>query len=269
MKISDFIGSKSDVWNAVGLGLSVAATIFAAEAGAKASKRVEAAKAEKGELSKKEIFKLCWKDFVGTAVVQISGIACILKGKTMDLKTISRLSLAYEASSSFARLYGEKVVEQIGEAKNEELKTKALLESAPKASYRESEFTSLYDGDNYFMEPYSGKMFISSTTKINDAVNIFNDKLNTNDEAPIYDIWEAIHDSTPCKLNERLLDGDTNHMMGFIRKNGLVDVRYLEPAHKTINGNKISYTPIQFVDKSSWRHRDPFEYYEESVRWGT
>ena len=268
MKIFDVIKeNKSSILTGLGLGFGLVAVIASSESGKKAAKKIEEAEAtEEKKLTKKETIKLCWKDYAFPAVFEAASIACIVRGKTLDLKDISRLTIAYETTSRFMKIYSEKVMEQIGEQQNEELKKKALMEASPKIR-RESEATSLFDGDQYFKEPYSGKIFVSSTVKLDDAVNQFNDKLNNNDEAPLYDLWEAVCDSSPCVLNDRLLDGDLVQFMGFIRKNGLIAVEYCAPEHEIFNGNKVAYTPVRFVDRQHNRYRDPLEYYEESMRW--
>lgn len=269
MKIFDFIKeNKSSILTGLGIGFGLVAIMASSESGKKSAKRIEEAEvSEERQLTKKEKIKLCWKNYVFPAAFEFASIVCILKGKTLDLKDISRLTIAYETTSKFVKLYSEKVKEQIGEQQNEELKKQAQLEAAPKARRKESELASLFDGDQYFKEPYSGKIFVSSTVKLEDAVNLFNDKLNNNDEAPLYDLWEVVRDSSPNSLNDRLLEGDTVQVMGFIRKNGLITVEYCPPEHEIFNGNKVAYTPIRFVDRAHNKYRDPFEYYEEGMRW--
>ena len=269
MKIFELIKeNKSSILTGLGLGFSLVAVVYSAEAGSKASKKIETVEYnEDRNLTKKEVVKLCWKDFVFPVTFELASIGCIIAGKSIDIKDISKLTLAYETASKFAKVYSDKVKEQIGEKRNEELKKEAQKDISPVVRRYESEFPSLFDGDQYFREPYSGKIFVSSTVKLDDAVNQFNDKLNTNDEAPLYDLWEAVNDLSPIPLNRYLLEGDNVQMMGFIRKNGLITIEYANPEHDIINGNKIAYTPIRFVDRKHNRHRDPLEYYEESMRW--
>ena len=254
--------NKSTIVTGVGIGLSLAATALAVKYTYKITKEVEEAKKSGEDISGKTLLKRYWKEFLLVGGSQAASIFFTIKGKKMDLKEISRLTLVEKASLAFAKKYEEKVVEQIGKEKNDEIKQEARVESAPKV--KGSEIASLLDGDNYFKFVTVGKLAASSTVKIQDAVNQFNDRLNTNDEGTLYDIFDSIAYATPCSLNKQLLDGDAVQIFGYVIRNGLIDVKFWEPETEEINGCKISYIPVTFVDKKTGQDRDPMEYWEEN-----
>lgn len=256
--------NKSTVLTGVGLGLSLTATALAVKFTHRITKELEETKKSGEDISVKSFLKRYWKETLLVIGTHAASAGFVIAGKKMDLKEISKLTMLGRASLGFAKKYEEKVVEQIGKKKNDELKQEARVESAPKAKINGSEVASLLDGDNYFKFVTVGKLAASSTVKIKDAVNNANNLLNVNDQCTFYDIFESIVDSTPCDLNKGLLDGDAVQIFGFVSKNGLIDVKFWDPQTEEINGCKISYIPVTFVDKKGGEDRDPTEYWEDS-----
>jgi len=252
--------NKSTLLTGAGIGFGILSVVSAIKATKRAVKRIDEAGKD---ISVKDKFKIYVSEYATTMLSGMAAIGCILGGKTMDLKSISKLTVVNEAATRFAKTYSKNVEKQLGKEKNEDIKKKSRMEAAPNVKPTASEVASLLDGDQYFMEPYSGKKFASSTTKIENAVNVFNDRLNNDDEGRLYDIWDSIIESTPAKMNSELIEGQINQTFGFVRRNGLIAVEYGEPQTGLIGGNKISYIPIIFVDQKTGRDRDPMELYEE------
>lgn len=251
---------KSELSFGTGLAFTGAATVLAVKATPKAMASIEEEKRRKGrELTFFEKAKVSWKHYIVPAVAEALGVVCLVYGKKMDLKqTANALSFA-GTSQKLLKTYSEKMIEQIGEKKEEEIR-KAVIDERikeDKIAISGSEDCCLMDGDAWYYDPLFGKKFISSDIKIKSAVNVVNHLMLTNDNASYNDFYDEIRTLTPVSVNQDLLC-DFGDAYGFNIADGLLDIEY-EPLDLGIkvNGVKTPAFAIRFVSKESGKTRFP------------
>lgn len=263
MKIGNYMSdNKSELAFGAGIFLGILAPILAAKHSPKAKQKIDEAKKEKEKLTAWDYCKLCWKDIFPAVLAEASSLACFSVSKKIDGQKIMAVSAAYEMASGFLKTYSEKVKEQIGEVKNEEVKKEALVENSKSKPVvvRASEDISLYDGDCYFKEPYTNHVFISSKIKTESALNVFNARLNADDSASLNDFFGEIWELTPAKINLNVM-GELGDFVGFNICKGLLALDY-EPDSVVINGNEYPAFLIRFTSKDTGYDRMPVMFYQ-------
>lgn len=263
MKIGDYMSNnKSELAFGAGIFLGILAPILAAKHSPKAKQKIDEAKKEKEKLTAWDYCKLCWKDILPSAIAEVGSLACFGASKKIDGQKIMAVSAAYEMTSGFLKTYSEKVKEQIGEVKNEEVKKEALIERSKNepAIIKASEDISLYDGDCYFKEPYTNHVFISSKVKTQSALNVFNARLNSEDSGSLNDFFSEIWELTPAKMNLHVM-GELGDYIGFNRSKGLLDLEY-EPDSVVVNGKEFPAFLMRFKSKETGYERMPVMFFE-------
>lgn len=266
MNIKDFLNeNKSILAIGAGLVLSTIGCIFTAKATLKSKEKIDYEKKLRGmskdeKLPVKDVIKLCWPDWLPVIFSYGGSYASILTGKSIDnkiIKELTPLSVAYEIGEKFANEYSKEVVKQIGEDKEKEIRTNAIKTlSAPTEEF------ALYDGETYFWEPCFGRLFISSTNKIDNAINIFNARLNDDQTGAYNDLFDEILNQTPCQLNSNLIC-DIGEFVGFHKEKGLLKANYSESIPITLSdGRIISAIILKLESISSGQSLFPTTFYE-------
>ena len=260
--VGDFFKDhKSEIAFGAGVLLTGATTVLAVKQTPQAMESINEESRRKGrDLSFWEKVKTSWKHYILPAATEVLGLTCLFASKSMDLKEISAGVILADVSQKFIKTYGEKVVEEIGESKEAEIRQAAVTERAKedmKNVISGSEECCLMDGDAWYYDPLFGKKFISSDVKIKSAVNVVNHMLLTNDYASYNDFYEEIRALTPVPINNDLLC-DFGDAYGFNIAGGLLDIQY-EPLDLGIkvNGVRTPAFSIKFVSKESGQTKFP------------
>ena len=263
-KIGKFaVKNQSGIALGVGLALSIIGAVFTAKAAVKSKELIEEEKFKEDippeeKLPVKETVKVCWKEWIPSVLCYSFSFAAILYGKRVDAKKLAAASAAYQFVDKFSRDYAEKVKEQIGEEKEKQIREDIRKE---KEGFEDKVFTSedlmLYEGDSYYLDAYLNKIFVSNNLKIEDAINVFNDRLNCDGEASMNDFYDLLYDRTPCAINRQLCCEIGNYL-GFTAEKGLIEAAY-DDGHAIVNGKRLPVTKLSFVVKKSGQDIFPKE----------
>ena len=251
---------KSEIAFGAGVLLTGATTLLAVKQTPKAMESIKEESRRKGrDLRFFEKAKVSWKHYILPAATEVLGLTCLFLGKRIDLKATGAALALADSSQKLLKTYTEKVVEEIGEKKEEEIRQATVKERTKESPevVVGSEDCCLFDGDAWYYDPLFGKKFISSDIKIKSAINVVNHLLLTNDNASYNDFYDEIKNLTPVSVNQELLC-DFGDAYGFNVADGLLDVVY-EPLDVGIrvNGVKTPAFAIRFVNKESGRTRFP------------
>lgn len=245
---------KSEIAFGAGVVLTGTTTVLAVGATPKAMDSIKEETAKQGrELSVWEKVKASWKHYILPVTTEVLGLTCLFYGKSVDMKATGAAIALADTSQKLLKTYSEKVVEEIGEKKEAEVR-KAVIEERAKAEepiILGSEECCLMDGDGWFYDPLFGKKFISSDVKIKAALNAFNEKMLSEDSACLNDFFDEIYSHTRVPVNHDLMC-DFGDAYGFDIENGLIDIQY-EPLDCGIrvNGVKTPAFAITFVRKTT------------------
>ena len=266
--VRDYIGdNKSGIAIGVGLGFSLIGAIFTARAAIKSKEKIDQEKKlkdipEEEKLPVKDVVKVCWKDWIPAVLSYGFSFAAILKGKSIDNKNLAAASVAYELLDSFSREYTSQVKEKLGEEEEKKIRDNATkAKKVPEGVIGASEDYALWDGDSYFWEPYFGKLLISNTLKLQDAVNEFNDNLNDVDDGlPVNDLYDMIWKRTPISLNKRL-QSEIGDDLGYSKSKGLLQLNFDETMDYYLNDGRMIRIPIlRFESKRTGQELIPTLY---------
>lgn len=267
MEVKKYVSeNKSDIAFGLGLVLGVASTVVAGLYSHRVKAKIDEAKAalpEGEKLGFKGYVKACWKDIIPPALLTAGSVVCHCVSKHGDKKTIAATVGAYLMESEFRRTFEEKVREQLGEEKVDEMRKDILAKKDPIADARLDAYP-LQDGDEYFKDPYTNKLFVASPTKIKKIVNDFNNRLNTDDYECLNFIYEEIYEETPIPLNKKLRC-DLGEFMGFNVCKGLIDIEIFtsEESKWTFEDGRVKPVfLIRFIDKKTGIERMPSMFYE-------
>ena len=115
-----------------GLGIAgmITTTVLAVKATPKALSLIEHKKeelelTESEKLSPIETIKATWKCYISTVVTGVSSVACLVGASSVNARRNAALATAYNLSATALSEYKEKVVEAVGEKKEQIVKNKA------------------------------------------------------------------------------------------------------------------------------------------------
>lgn len=170
-----------EILTGIGIAGMIATSIIAVRATPKALKLIEKKKEEtkKETLTPVEAVKTAWKCYIPAVITGGVSVGCLIGASSVNVRRNAALATAYALSETALKEYQEKVVETIGEKKEQSVRdaiAKDKLEQAPIAN-REVIITQ--KGDTLCFDAVSGRYFKSDIEKIKKAVNELNRRMIT------------------------------------------------------------------------------------------
>ena len=156
----------------VGFGIAGVLTtvIFSVTATKKAVEKVQTETEKKGEqLTKQEIVKATWTFYIPTAVSGITTVGCIIGANSIHLRRHAALAAAYTISETALREYRDKVVETIGEKKEQSIRDSVAKERLEKDPVQNREILMTGKGETLCYDLWSGRYFKSDIDKLRKA----------------------------------------------------------------------------------------------------
>lgn len=203
--------NKSNICRGTGIALCVAATGSAIWATIKAMKKVDGE-----DLTKAEKFKAVWYYYIPAVTTEAFGIAFIIGASKLDEKQHAALAAAYSLTTTAFKEYKEKVIETIGEKKEESIRDEVIRDKVDRTSSKEVYVTST--GDTLFYEPISDSLFVSNVNAVRKALNIFNRDMLSEDRKSFNELAYGFG------LNGLKDVGDN---LGWRIEDGYIDIRFI------------------------------------------
>lgn len=196
-----------EIFAGLGIGGIFGTALFSAEATVKSVRDVDEKKKELGrDLTPKEVFKLCWKRYIKTAVLATASAACVVASDSIHASRGAALATALALSETTLKELTAKIPEIVGEEKAQEIKDAVLDEKIAKTKV---------PGDisgGVEMRPVEGtnevimvdtqevlccdirfeRYFKSSKSKIEEAENAINREINRCGYASLNDFYMAL-----------------------------------------------------------------------------
>lgn len=164
----------------MGFGIAgmFATTVFAVKATPKALELIEEAKEEKqDELTPVETVKAAWKPYIPTAVMFTMSAACLVGSNTVSARRTAALAAAYQISETALNEYREKVVETIGEKKEQVVREKVAQDQLDKNPISKNEIYVTGKGNTVFWDYTSKRYFKFDLDKLRKIENQLNKQL--------------------------------------------------------------------------------------------
>lgn len=168
-----------EILTGIGIAGMVATTVLAVKATPKALEHIDAATYEKQEpLTPVETVKTCWKCYIPAAMTGAASIACLIGGSTVSSKRNAALAAACSLSDTALREYREKVVETVGEKKEQVVRDAVAKDRVEKKKPAQSENIIVTgDGETVCYDWYTSRTFKSNIDKLKNAVNELNSQM--------------------------------------------------------------------------------------------
>ena len=203
--------NKSNICRYTGITLCVGATVSGVLATIKAVKKVNGK-----ELTKAEKFKAVWYYYIPAVTAEAFGVVFIIGSSKMDAKQHATLAAAYSMTTAAFNEYKEKVIETIGEKKEESIRDEIVRDKVDRSVSKEVRVTA--NGDTLFYEPVSDTLFVSSIYEVQKGLNNFNRDMLSEDCKPFNDLLYELG------LNGLKIVGDK---LGYNINDGYVDIRFV------------------------------------------
>lgn len=159
-----------------GMGMTVA---LAVKATPKALRLIEEEKQEAkvDKLTPIEVVKVAWKPYIPAVISGVSSIACMIGATSVNVSRNAALAAAYKLSETALVEYREKVIETIGEKKEQVVRDKVDEAHIKKHPIEKSEVVVTGKGKTLFLDASSGRYFESDRDKIQKAENELNKRM--------------------------------------------------------------------------------------------
>lgn len=208
----------------VALGISgmIATTVLAVRATPKALDILDEKAREEHrsveDFTKLEKVQACWKCYIPAAITGVTSAACIIGANTVNVRRNAALAAAYTLSDTALREYQEKVVETIGEKKEQAVREKIAEDKIKDNPVSSNEVYLTEKGDTLCYDLHSGRYFKSDKEKIARAVNELNRIMSTDIAGcvSLNDFYDELG----------LSHTDMGYELGWRVTKGFIDVQY-------------------------------------------
>lgn len=173
-------------------GLGVTGTITTAYLASRATLEVSGTLLDKSYgFSKRQKAKLVWKKYIPAVATGTATIGCIVFATRINSKRTAALAAAYSLSERAFIDYKDKVVEQLGERKEQKVRDEVAQDHVRATAPGPSVVLSGY-GDILCCELYTGRYFKSDMEKLRKAQNDLNAELILNGLSSLSDFYHLV-----------------------------------------------------------------------------
>lgn len=168
---------------AILIGLAVVsggtAIVLAVKETPKALKRIEDKKQEYqvDKLSPMETVKTTWTCYIPSALAFAFATGCAIGSQSIHVKRNAALAAAYKISETALLEYRDKVIETIGEKKEQTVRDKVAQEQIDKNPIKQNEVIITGKGTSLCLEPFTHRYFEADIEVIRRAMNKLNTKM--------------------------------------------------------------------------------------------
>lgn len=189
-----------------GLGIAgmLTSTVIAVKSTPKALKLIDAEKEKRKsegnneDLKPVDIVQIAWKPYLPVLALSASSVACLIGANSVHGRRHAALYSAYKLSETALSDFKSKVEEVVPEKKVKEIKQKIAEDKVDDAVNKENKADGSTkviissDGDTWFVDPFTNGSFLSSTTKIDAAINRLNKRLFNEMFVSLSDLYDEL-----------------------------------------------------------------------------
>ena len=214
MKGARSIASKHgpEILTGIGIAGMITTTILAVQATPKALRLIEVEKEEQevDQLRPIDVVKVAWKPYIPALVTGTVSIACLIGASSENARRNAALATAYKLSESAFSEYKEKVIETIGERKEEIVKDKVAQAKLERDPVSKKEVIITPSGKTLCYDSISGRYFESDIERIKKAVNELNRRMLVDMYISLSEFYDELgldHTSISDEIGWNLDDG--------------------------------------------------------------
>lgn len=180
-----------------GLGVTgtLTAVFLTGKATFKAAQILQVAEGLRGEdqeLDLRQKFDMTWKCYVPAAGTTLLAIACMVAANHVGVRRAAALASAYNIAQRGFDEYKDKVVEKLGEKKEQALRDEVAQDRVTKNPPSSSTMVVTSQGNVLCLDMYSGRYFESDMETLKKAENDTNYQMIHHDYASLSDYWANV-----------------------------------------------------------------------------
>lgn len=124
-----------------------------------------------------EVVKATWKCYIPATITGITSIACLIGASSINVRRNAALAMAYTLSESALKEYKDKVIETIGEKKEQTVRDAIAKDKINKDPVTNKEVIITNKGDTLCYDATSGRYFMSDIDKLRKVENDLNKRM--------------------------------------------------------------------------------------------
>lgn len=165
-----------------------------------------------------EVIKVAWKPYVPAAITGIASVACLIGANSVHVRRNAALATAYQLSTTALSDYREKVIETMGEKKENNIRDKVVKKQVEEHPVADAQIIMTGKGNTLCYDSHSDRYFRSDIDKIKNAVLNLNERMINGNE--MYISLNDFYDEIGLKHT------DVGNLIGWRIDKGKIDVRY-------------------------------------------
>lgn len=202
-----------EILTGIGIAGMVTTVVMAVRATPKAIAMVEAHEEEwnmeaigtgdYNNMPKIEVVKACWTCYIPATIVGMVSIGCLIGASSVNLRRNAALATAYTLSESALKEYQEKVIEEIGEKKEQSVRDAIAKDRIEKNPISKSEVVVTERGDTLCYDMLSGRYFKTDIEKLRKIENDLNRQMRDDIYITLNEFYYAIG-LEPIKIGDNI-----------------------------------------------------------------
>ena len=178
-----------EILTGIGIAGMITTVVFAVKATPKALELIECERTKRGrkavdersedllsdiKLTAKETFILTWKCYIPSVIIGSVSVFCLIGANSANLRRNAALATAYTLSESALKEYQEKVIETIGEKKEQTVRDAIAKDKIDRNPVTNREVIITERGNTLCYDVISGRYFKSDIDKLKKIENELN-----------------------------------------------------------------------------------------------
>lgn len=139
-----------------------------------------------------EVVKAAWACYIPSVIVGGISIACLIGASSVNMRRNAALATAYTLSESALKEYQEKVIEEIGEKKEEAVRDRIAKDHIEKNPVSKNEVVLTEKGETLCYDMLSGRYFKTDIDKLRKAENDLNRQMRDDIYISLNEFYYAI-----------------------------------------------------------------------------
>lgn len=142
--------------------------------------------------TRKDVFLMTWRFFIPPTITGVITIASIFGANHVSTRRAAAMATAYSISERAFSEYKEKVVEKIGEAKEQKYRDEIAQERVDRNPVDEKSVIITGNGEVLCLDQFTGRYFMSSMEAIRRAENELNHSILHDGYASLTDLYDLL-----------------------------------------------------------------------------
>lgn len=168
-----------EILTGIGIAGMITTVVMAVKATQKALLLIEEKKGEEDTdiLKPVEVIQVAWKPYIPAAITGVVSVACLVGASSVNAKRNAVLATAYSLSETALSEYKDKVVEVVGEKKEQTIRDEIAKDHIQKDPVTNHEVIITEKGNTLCYDRIAGRYFKSDIEKIRQAENYLNKRM--------------------------------------------------------------------------------------------